>query len=94
MRELSETDQGLLLQFCTGSPRPPATGFAHLQGYGGNLAKFRIQKREGDAAMLPTAATCFSTLNLPEYASKQCLKDELLLALFEADGFDEGAVAV
>ena len=46
------------------------------------------------AAMLPTAATCFSTLNLPEYASKQCLKDELLLALFEADGFDEGAVAV
>jgi hypothetical protein len=31
--------------------------------------------------------TCFSTLLLPEYASKETLKDQLLKAIAECEGF-------
>ena len=33
-----------LLQFCTGSARAPATGFAELMGYGGNQQRFCLQR--------------------------------------------------
>jgi hypothetical protein len=39
-----------LLQFCTGSARAPATGFAALMGYGGNQQRFTLQRVRPAAA--------------------------------------------
>ena len=84
-----------LLHFCTGSSRAPATGFAQLQGYNGAQHKFELQGVDGgDPGRLPTAQTCFNTLRLPAYTSKEQLRDRLVAAITECGGFDEGAVAV
>lgn len=36
---------------------------------------------------LPTSHTCFNTLLLPEYSSKEKLKERLLKAITHAKGF-------
>ena len=94
VREMDRPRRSQLLQFCTGSPRVPATGFSNLMGYSGALNRFCIQKLDGNPTKLPTAATCFNTLKLPEYSSQALLESKLILAIYEASGFDEGAVAV
>jgi hypothetical protein len=46
-------------------------------------APFKIQKdngSDGDQA-LPSASTCFFSLTLPEYKSKEHLKEKLLFAI-------------
>ena len=83
-----------MLDFCTGSPQAPATGFANLMGYSGNQQRFRLELLAGGAERFPTAATCFNTLKMPAYASEEQLRAKLLTAISSAQGFDEGAVAV
>eukprot|EP00118_Oscarella_pearsei_P013757 m.113286 g.113286 ORF g.113286 m.113286 type:complete len:1025 (+) comp37458_c1_seq4:1355-4429(+) len=69
------------LQFATGSSRVPLGGFANLVGAGG-LQKFIITRNEGASEnRLPTASTCFNLLKLPEYKSKEKLRECLLIAL-------------
>ena len=41
----------------------------------------------GDSTKLPTSHTCFNTLLLPAYASKEKLQDRLRLAIMNAEGF-------
>eukprot|EP01052_Picozoa_sp_SAG31_P024215 SAG31_NODE_2044_length_6580_cov_2.757445_7_plen_769_part_00 len=93
VEEMSPEERGKLLHFCTGSARPPATGFAHLQGYQGNLRCFELQRGDRESSTLPTASTCFNMLTLPEYGSKAQLQSKLKLALDGSVGFDEGATA-
>eukprot|EP00729_Bicosta_minor_P005417 gene5417-2965_t len=50
--------------------------------------------RAGGPDRLPTAATCFNLLKMPRYTSEEQLRDRLLMAANNAQGFDEGAVAV
>ena len=45
-----------LLQFCTGSARAPATGFAELMGYGGNQQRFCLQRVRTLRRALATSA--------------------------------------
>ena len=40
-----------LLQFCTGSARAPATGFAGLMGYADNQQQFCLQRVRRSAAL-------------------------------------------
>ena len=47
-----------------------------------------------EAGRLPTAAACFNKLNLPRYESEAALRAKISLALAEAQGVNEGAVAV
>ena len=94
VRSMSNEKRAALLLFCTGSARAPATGFAHLMGYSGNLHQFCLQRVEGGSERLPTAQTCFNTLRLPDsYANQAQLLERLHCAMCEAGGFDEGAVA-
>jgi hypothetical protein len=37
---------------------------------------------------LPTAATCFNLLKLPNYHTKKVLREKLLYAMKSASGFD------
>ena len=93
VREMSVEDRSTLLHFCTGSMRPPATGFASLMGFNGALQRFTLQRTDGaQAGRLPTASTCFNKIYLPEYATEAELRAKLRLALSGSSGFDEAAV--
>ena len=49
----------------------------------------KIQRHGGrDENMLPQAATCFSTLLLPEYSTIQKLRQKLLLAIENCEVLD------
>ncbi|EOD13083.1 putative ubiquitin-protein ligase [Emiliania huxleyi CCMP1516] len=92
IREMSAEERAQLLLFTTGSTRPPATGFASLMGYRGAQQRFTVTRFDG-AERLPTASACFNRLYLPEYGSEALLRAKLRLALSEAEGFAEAAVA-
>ena len=92
-KSLSPVDLSALLAFSTGSGRAPAMGFESLMGYSGNQHKFTLQRVDGvDLDALPTAATCFNELRLPDYPSKAILCEKLVLAIRNSSGFDERAV--
>ena len=91
---MSNEERSCLLHFCTGSARAPAAGFASLVRYSGQQQRFRLQYVEGGSERLPTALTCFNTLQLPDtYTDQALLLERLRRAMREAQGFDEGAVA-
>jgi ubiquitin-protein ligase E3 A len=76
--ELTAEQKSKFLQFTTGTDRAPMGGLSNV--------KITIQKMV-KVDHLPTSHTCFSTLCLPPYASKMILKQKLLLALNETQGF-------
>lgn len=80
--QLDREGQALLLQFVTGTSKVPLDGFKALQGNNGPQ-KFQIHKFFGGADRLPSAHTCFNQLDLPEYESKEQLKERLLTAIHE-----------
>ncbi|KAJ3367951.1 putative E3 ubiquitin-protein ligase HTD2 [Kappamyces sp. JEL0680] len=73
VHEFSDEQKKQLLVFTTGSDRVPVGGLGKLQ--------FVIAKNGGDSDRLPTSHTCFNALLLSEYASKEKLKERLLVAL-------------
>jgi hypothetical protein len=70
-----------LLEFVTASDRVPVGGMRNLQ--------FVVQRNGvGDIdGHLPTSYTCYGTLLLPEYSTKEILKEKLGMALENAKGF-------
>ncbi|KAG1936203.1 E3 ubiquitin-protein ligase HACE1 [Pimephales promelas] len=80
VEHLTQEERVLLLQFVTGSSRVPHGGFAFLMG-GSGLQKFTIAAVPYTANLLPTSSTCINMLKLPEYPSKDVLRDRLLVAL-------------
>jgi len=79
IHHLSFGDKQKFLLFVTGSNKAPIGGLKNL-----NL---RIQRMGPHSNSLPTAHTCFNTLLLPEYTSSDILKDRLLKAIYECEGF-------
>eukprot|EP01121_Diplochlamys_sp_Union-15-3_P013783 TRINITY_DN4327_c0_g1_i1.p1 TRINITY_DN4327_c0_g1~~TRINITY_DN4327_c0_g1_i1.p1 ORF type:complete len:456 (+),score=72.59 TRINITY_DN4327_c0_g1_i1:89-1456(+) len=84
VKELSQKELKRFLHFVTGTTKVPIGGFNHLYGSTGPQ-KFTVMhsKRTG----LPTAHSCFNRLELPEYASFEELKKNLLFAIKETQGF-------
>jgi ubiquitin-protein ligase E3 A len=68
-----------LLQFITGHDRIPVAGSSSL--------KLVIMKNGCDTDRLPSSQTCFNTLLLPEYSSKEKLDRKLHTALEMTAGF-------
>jgi len=68
-----------LLSFSTGSDRAPIGGL-------GNMV-YVITKHGPDGDRLPSAHTCFNHLLLPEYISKEKLRERLLTAINNSEGF-------
>ncbi|AFN82814.1 ubiquitin protein ligase E3A [Encephalitozoon romaleae SJ-2008] len=68
-----------LLQFITGNDRIPVSGPASL--------KLVIMRNGCDTDRLPSSQTCFNTLLLPEYSSKNKLEKKLETALELTAGF-------
>ncbi|KAJ2846870.1 hypothetical protein IWW36_004139 [Coemansia brasiliensis] len=68
-----------LLFFATSSDRVPIGGLSKLH--------FVIAKNGGDSDRLPTSHTCFNVLLLPEYSSLEKLRERLLTAIHNSEGF-------
>ena len=68
------------LKFFTGSDRAPIGGLGALRC---------IVQRDGaaDSSKLPTSHTCFNTLLLPAYATKERMAERLKLAIMNSEGF-------
>ena len=92
----SPEERTLLLKFVTGSSRVPVGGFAALRGMAGThpfhvmrVPAERAPGRDDDgfasgnqgAYALPTSATCFNTLRLPEYPTYDVLEQQVTTAL-------------
>lgn len=67
------------LKFATGSDRVPVNGLSSLD--------FFISRHGPDTDRLPSAQTCFNHLLLPEYSSKEKLRNKMLIAIQYAEGF-------
>lgn len=92
----SPEERTLLLKFVTGSSRMPVGGFAALRGMAGtrlfNVMRVPAERAPGHgedgaasgnqgAYALPTSATCFNTLRLPEYPTYDVLEQQVTTAL-------------
>ncbi|KAK3827385.1 MAG: hypothetical protein J3R72DRAFT_426182 [Linnemannia gamsii] len=77
--DLSPEQHKELLVFVTGSDRVPIRGLKDMI--------FVIQRNGPDSDRLPTALTCFSRLLLPEYANKEKMKERLVTAIENSNGF-------
>ncbi|XP_028826932.1 E3 ubiquitin-protein ligase NEDD4-like isoform X4 [Denticeps clupeoides] len=75
-----------LLQFVTGTSRVPMNGFAEL--YGSNGPQLFTIEQWGTPDKLPRAHTCFNRLDLPTYDSFEDLREKLLMAVENAQGFE------
>uniref|UniRef100_A0A8C3LF69 E3 ubiquitin-protein ligase NEDD4-like n=1 Tax=Chrysolophus pictus TaxID=9089 RepID=A0A8C3LF69_CHRPC len=75
-----------LLQFVTGTSRVPMNGFAEL--YGSNGPQLFTIEQWGTPDKLPRAHTCFNRLDLPLYESFDDLREKLLMAVENAQGFE------
>jgi len=84
MTELSPDEQRSFLLFVTGSPKLPYGGFKSLN------PKLTIVRKESDGnepdTYLPSVNCCFYYLKLPDYSSKEILKEKLLFAIENGQG--------
>ena len=89
---VAEFDQEMkarLLQFVTGTSGVPSRGFSHLQGNDGNIRLFTIHGVPIEVCLYPRAHTCFNRIDLPQYKTKDDLRERLKLAVtMVATGFD------
>ncbi|XP_067905306.1 NEDD4-like E3 ubiquitin-protein ligase WWP2 isoform X2 [Heterodontus francisci] len=87
VKEMDNEKRIRLLQFVTGTCRLPVGGFTELIGSNGPQ-KFCIDK-VGKDTWLPRSHTCFNRLDLPPYKSYDQLKEKLLYAIEETEGFGQ-----
>ena len=104
VREITDEQRARLLQFVTGTCRVPIGGFSELLGkkflmfqkskltilFSGSNGpqKFCIEKY-GKDNILPRSHTCFNRLDLPPYKKYEILKEKLLFAIEECEGFGQ-----
>uniref|UniRef100_A0AAY4DHF8 HECT-type E3 ubiquitin transferase n=1 Tax=Denticeps clupeoides TaxID=299321 RepID=A0AAY4DHF8_9TELE len=87
VKEMDNEKRIRLLQFVTGTCRLPVGGFAELIGSNGPQ-KFCIDK-VGKETWLPRSHTCFNRLDLPPYRNLEQLREKLLFAIEETEGFGQ-----
>ena len=84
--EYSQEDLAKLIQFITGTSKIPLEGFSHLIGMNG-IQRISIHRDPIDY-QLPKSHTCFNQLDLPNYATKEILKQKLGICLaWGSEGF-------
>lgn len=75
-------EKGKFLQFVTSCPRPPLHGFRSLSP---PITIFMVRNSPD---RLPTASTCVNLLKLPQYETKEKLKEKLLYSITSGSGFE------
>ncbi|KAI1301904.1 putative E3 ubiquitin-protein ligase HECTD2 [Halotydeus destructor] len=79
IKSLSPDLQKQFLRFATGSDRIPVGGMSEMS--------FKISSLNHNTDMLPISHTCFNQLVLPRYKSKDVLREKLVIAIANAEGF-------
>ncbi|KAJ1670823.1 putative E3 ubiquitin-protein ligase [Coemansia sp. RSA 25] len=80
LQEMSSVDRRLFLAFVTGSDRLPTVA-------ANSRLRLKLAMLGPDFTRLPIAHTCFNQLGLWMYRSKEELRDKLVMALSESEGF-------
>ena len=83
LSELNNEQLLLFYKFCTGSTRVPIDGFSSLSGPRNKIMKFTIESINNNKSMnkLITAQTCFNSIILPDYKSKEEIKKSINIIL-------------
>jgi len=68
------------LQFLTGSPRLPVNG---IRGLGSITVVRKVVDDDRHDLYLPSVMTCVTYLKLPDYSSKNIMREKLMLAMYE-----------
>lgn len=81
MDEWDDANRRKLLTFSTGSDRAPVNGLKSM--------KFYIVQDDENVSdqKLPSAHTCFNQLVIPNYSTKEILREKLTTAIENATGF-------
>ncbi|CEP62262.1 putative E3 ubiquitin-protein ligase HUL4 LALA0_S05e01508g [Lachancea lanzarotensis] len=77
--EFDSSEKRKLLEFVTGSDRIPATGISTIP--------FKVSRLGNDCNSLPLAHTCFNELCIYDYGDCRKLRDKLLIAMYESEGY-------
>eukprot|EP00002_Diphylleia_rotans_P040930 TRINITY_DN9833_c0_g2_i9.p1 TRINITY_DN9833_c0_g2~~TRINITY_DN9833_c0_g2_i9.p1 ORF type:complete len:1473 (+),score=252.80 TRINITY_DN9833_c0_g2_i9:299-4717(+) len=85
MMEMTAEEQREFILFITGSPKLPVGGLAALHPH---LTIVRKAPPDGYGPdhVLPSVSTCFYYLKLPEYTTKEVLREKLYLSMREGQG--------
>jgi ubiquitin-protein ligase E3 C len=83
VEEMTTDQQRKLLKFITSCSRPPLLGFGSM-----NPRICICQVRISVEVRLPTSATCMNLLKLPNYQSKEVMKEKLIYAIESGSGFE------
>lgn len=75
LEELSNDQRNMVLQFSTGSSRLPPGGFEQLQ------PRFTVELVAESGEHFPHSHTCANQIMLPQYTSKEQLKEKLVQAI-------------
>lgn len=76
---LSEEDKAALMQFITGTDRTPVASAR---------TPSLVIRRSPDVKTLPEAHTCLNLLMLPQYPSEQIMREKLMFAVKNSEGFN------
>lgn len=79
IESLSDDQKRKFLLFVTGSDRVPVGGMGDMN--------FKITRGPNRSDYLPEAHTCFNQLVLPQYPDQSRLKEKLVTAIMNAEGF-------
>jgi E3 ubiquitin-protein ligase TRIP12 len=83
MLEFNDDERIAFVQFVTGSRTLP------IGGLGGLRPELHVAKKIGEVDGLPTVSTCQTYLKIPEYRTKEELKEKLTRAILDGrEGFD------
>lgn len=78
----NKEEQRLFLQFVTGSPRLPTGGFKALTP-SLTIVRKTMDSNQNPDEYLPSVMTCVNYLKLPEYTSREVMKQKLKTAASE-----------
>ena len=76
--ELTLEQKKKFLRFSTGSDRTPIGGLKDVQ---------LVIQRTGDPTKLPVSHTCFNIFGLPDYPSQEIMRQKLMIAIENNEGF-------
>ncbi|CAG2066369.1 unnamed protein product, partial [Timema podura] len=79
LQSLSDELKKKFLLFATGSDRVPVGGMGEMT--------FKITRVTNKPDNLPEAHTCFNQLVLPNYSTQEMLRQKLIIAISNAEGF-------
>ncbi|KEF59580.1 uncharacterized protein A1O9_04425 [Exophiala aquamarina CBS 119918] len=79
VRNMSPDQHRQLLEFVTASDRVPVNGMSSVV--------FIVQKNGDEDTRLPSSSTCYGRLLLPQYSSREILKEKLSKAIENCIGF-------